>query len=232
MTITSLPKARSAIAKCLAKLRYGASPSQRILLMASLFSFLVSLGMAFGQSPQSLGNEMFFYRDCLKKGNELYGPCYQAICSYQTCIYKNTTIPLHGVTIKDPGAWGTAMAVCAPYIQQMQQCADQQAWSRANNSPYDAPITADMGTVWDEEESGFHGVWRRRANSNTFDARWGGITAVLEITFQGNRVSIKRRQSSDGNDCDYDGTLSGRTVSGTYHCTKYPGPWKWKATIK
>lgn len=47
-------------------------------------------------------------------------------------------------------------------------------------------------------------------------------------------VSVQRRQSSDGNDCDYTGTLSAdrNSVSGTYRCTKYPpADPTWRATI-
>lgn len=97
------------------------------------------------------------------------------------------------------------------------------------------PVASDsLGIRWDERENyGHPGVWTRRGTSNVFDADWIGVRAVLTISIQGRQVSVARRQSSDGNDCDYVGTLAenGTTVSGTYRCTKYPGPYSWEATI-
>ncbi|MFC5471557.1 hypothetical protein ACFPPD_23045 [Cohnella suwonensis] len=79
-------------------------------------------------------------------------------------------------------------------------------------------------------------MWRRRSNSNIFDTRWTmpgaqAITAVLTINVFGNNVQVQRRNSSDGNDCNYTGTIAadGRTVTGTYTCTRGGG--SWQATI-
>ncbi|GAK42898.1 hypothetical protein TCA2_5391 [Paenibacillus sp. TCA20] len=57
------------------------------------------------------------------------------------------------------------------------------------------------------------------------------ITAVLTINISGNNVQVLRRNSSDGNNCTYTGTLAadGRTVTGTYTCTQGGG--SWRATI-
>lgn len=94
----------------------------------------------------------------------------------------------------------------------------------------------DLGRVWYEQEGGWNGVWRRRGNTNIFDARWTmpgapDITAVLTINIFGNNVQVLRRNSSDGNNCDYTGTIAGdgRTVTGTYTCTQGGG--SWRATI-
>ncbi|MEK5059780.1 hypothetical protein BK126_27050 [Paenibacillus sp. FSL H7-0326] len=93
-----------------------------------------------------------------------------------------------------------------------------------------------LGRVWYEQEDGWSGVWTRRGNSNIFDARWTmqgaqDITAVLTINISGNNVQVLRRNSSDGNNCTYTGTLAadGRTVTGTYTCTQGGG--SWRATI-
>jgi len=100
-------------------------------------------------------------------------------------------------------------------------------------------VTADpLDRVWYESESGWSGVWTRRGTSNTFDAVWthgaSRVTAVLTIQVQGDSVNISRRQSSDGNDCNYSGRLAAdrRSVSGTYTCNRFPGPYAWNATIQ
>ncbi|MBN2981603.1 MULTISPECIES: hypothetical protein [Cohnella] len=89
---------------------------------------------------------------------------------------------------------------------------------------------------WREQEDGWTGVWRRLGNSNIFDARWTmpgaqDITAVLTINIFDSNVQVLRRNSSDGNDCNYTGTIAadGRTVTGTYLCTRGGG--SWRATI-
>ncbi|KKI91025.1 hypothetical protein WQ54_17170 [Bacillus sp. SA1-12] len=96
------------------------------------------------------------------------------------------------------------------------------------------PRVPDLGTRWDEEEDGWRGVWTRRGNSNVFDARWTRpgatpVTAVLRMQLQDNNVRIERRNSSDGNDCDYTGRIEGRRATGTYSCDQGGGTWS--ATI-
>lgn len=93
-----------------------------------------------------------------------------------------------------------------------------------------------LGVEWREQEDGWTGVWRRLGNSNIFDARWTmpgaqDITAVLTINIFDSNVQVLRRNSSDGNDCNYTGTIAadGRTVTGTYLCTRGGG--SWRATI-
>jgi hypothetical protein len=83
-----------------------------------------------------------------------------------------------------------------------------------------------LGTAWAEQESGWQGVWRRRGDSNIFDARWTkpgqrDVTAVMMFYLKGRNITI-RSQSSDGVICTYQGVISdsGRTVSGTYRCPR------------
>lgn len=107
---------------------------------------------------------------------------------------------------------------------------------RPQPGPGPGPRPRDLGREWHEQEGSWTGVWRRRGNSNIFDARWTmpgaqPITAVLTINRSGNFVTVQRRNSSDGNECDYTGNIGpdGRTVTGTYRCTQGGG--SWRATI-
>jgi len=100
------------------------------------------------------------------------------------------------------------------------------------------PKSGDLlGRVWHVSESGWAGTWTRRDATNVFDAVWtdrgGRITAVLTISRSGNQVRIERTNSSDGNNCTYEGTVGpdGQTVQGQYGCTKHPGPFPWTGTI-
>ncbi len=87
------------------------------------------------------------------------------------------------------------------------------------------PFTCGLPSRITMTEGGYNGVWTRRLNSNEYDAVWSRgrqqITGVLSITTQGNRVFIKRLQSTDGQLCEYEGTVSadGRTINGTYGCS-------------
>lgn len=88
----------------------------------------------------------------------------------------------------------------------------------------------DLGTRWEVEEGGWRGVWTRRGNSNVFDARWTrqgarAITAVLRMQVQDNFVCISRRNSSDGNNCQYVGKIEGNRVTGTNVCDRGGGAW-------
>jgi hypothetical protein len=94
-----------------------------------------------------------------------------------------------------------------------------------------------LGRRWDETEEGWTAIWTRRGNSNVFDLRAtkGGmtLTAVQTISINGNRVSVRRTNVSDGNDCEMEGTIAedGVTVTGTYRC-RSGGPYAWRATIR
>ncbi len=98
-----------------------------------------------------------------------------------------------------------------------------------------------LGRVWREQESGWSGLWRRRGDTNVFDAVWTGpgrVTATLEIRFEGNDgIKIERRNSSDGVNCHYSGRISDgpshgrRMISGTYRCGN-GGIIPWSATIE
>ena len=91
-----------------------------------------------------------------------------------------------------------------------------------------------LGTQWSVVENGLDGTWVRRRGGNTFDAHWPrvNVRAVLEITLVASRVSVQRRQSTDGNDCDYVGQLTANQVAGTYQCTRHPTPMPWQARIR
>lgn len=101
---------------------------------------------------------------------------------------------------------------------------------------YDEPVEmsirqpVDLGTRWEVEEGGWRGVWTRRGNSNVFDGRWtrqgaNPITAVLRMQVQDNFVCISRRNSSDGNNCQYVGRIEGNRVTGFNVCDRGGGQW-------
>ncbi|MEK4149733.1 hypothetical protein NST02_22055 [Robertmurraya sp. FSL W8-0741] len=92
------------------------------------------------------------------------------------------------------------------------------------------PLQPDLGRRWEVQEGAWRGIWTRRGNSNTFDARWTRqgatpVTAVLTMTQEGNNVRILRRNSSDGNNCEYNGRIEGRRASGTFTCNQGGGNW-------
>ena len=78
-------------------------------------------------------------------------------------------------------------------------------WHATVQKKVTTPSAPSLGRVWRVTESGVQGVWTRRGTSNTFDARWGSVTAQLTVSVNGNEVTLERRGSSDGNDCNYAG---------------------------
>jgi hypothetical protein len=59
-------------------------------------------------------------RSCLKS---CVGACCEERCDYAACVTQVTTRKMGIVEMKDPGAWGTAMAVCEPHAQSIRVCA-------------------------------------------------------------------------------------------------------------
>lgn len=112
---------------------------------------------------------------------------------------------------------------------------DLQAEYQANQEAGNVPPAADaLGTMWNEREGGWAGTWTRRGSSDTFDANWGSVTAVLSISTRGPEVLVQRRDSSDGNNCDYHGTLAPDRVhvAGTYDCSNGGRGVPWQAAIE
>lgn len=100
------------------------------------------------------------------------------------------------------------------------------------------PAAASLGRAWHEQENGWNGTWTRRGASSTFDAVWtrdgARVTAVLTMTMRdADSVSIHRRDSSDGMEIDYEGTISrdGR-VQGTGRVRSTGWSYPWTATIQ
>ncbi len=87
-----------------------------------------------------------------------------------------------------------------------------------------SPFACGLPSRITMNEGGYNGVWTRRGTSNEYDAVWTRgrqtIRGVLSITTQGNRVMIRRLQSTDNVTCDYEGTVAadGATINGTYSC--------------
>ena len=98
------------------------------------------------------------------------------------------------------------------------------------------PFACGMPSRFTMSEGGYNGVWTRRGNSNEYEAVWTRgrqqINGVLSITTQGNRVYIKRLQSTDNQLCEYEGMVSadGVTINGTYGCSGVSNlPWQGRA---
>ena len=102
----------------------------------------------------------------------------------------------------------------------------------------------NLGDEWEVQEGAWKGIWTRRGKTDTFDAVWTTVsglgsvkrvTAILSISQSGDNVRIQRRQSSDGNDCEYQGRMSrdGSTTraAGTLTCTAARGTHPWSAII-
>lgn len=57
----------------------------------------------------------------------------------------------------------------------------------------------DLGNVWTVEESGWHGEWRRRDNTNQFDATWTSgpnkFTSVITVEINGDKVKAHRHDN-------------------------------------
>lgn len=102
-----------------------------------------------------------------------------------------------------------------------------------------AQTPVDLGTIWNEQEAGWQGVWTRVGRSNTFQAVWTKdnrvVRANLLMTVNGNVVSITRDDTSGPGvgkaGCEYTGTVKGNTIAGDYNCAWSKAAGKWKATI-
>jgi hypothetical protein len=98
------------------------------------------------------------------------------------------------------------------------------------------PTSDRLGTTWDEVQGGSRAIWTRRGTSNEFDANWenGNVTAVVTVWVRGRLLTAVRRNSSDGNDCQYQGEIAsdGVTVSGTFGCNRWVQKGQWNATIR
>lgn len=113
------------------------------------------------------------------------------------------------------------------------------ALSIAGANAANAQAAVDLGTIWNEQEAGWQGVWTRVGRSNTFQAVWTKdnrvVRANLQMTVSGNVVSITRDDTSGPGvgkaGCEYTGTLRGNTIAGDYNCAWSKAAGKWKATI-
>jgi hypothetical protein len=79
------------------------------------------------------------------------------------------------------------------------------------------PTTDVLGKEWDEIESGISGMWTRRGNSNTWDARWNnGATAVLQISITHTRTDVYGEKVYDIQVVRNDNTGSSQGFSAVY----------------
>lgn len=102
-----------------------------------------------------------------------------------------------------------------------------------------AHAQANIGTLWNEQELGWQGVWTRVGTSDRFQAVWtlGArvVRANLQVIVKGNDVIVWREDTAGPGvgrgGCKYTGKISGRSVSGKYSCTWAKRLIPWKATI-
>jgi len=147
----------------------------------------------------------------------------------QICLSRGVRMTINGQTCAQRD-WGGFGCGCNITPSPNRTCAAFQSFLRA----YETNV---LGRVWNEQESGWSGVWTRRGRSNTFDAVWtvpgrSREQAILTISIRGADVSVSRRQGNGS--CTYRGILASdmRTVTGTYGCSWSPGPISWRATIQ
>lgn len=78
------------------------------------------------------------YQSCLKTCNQA---CCEEICAYRGCVARVQTRWLNGFERKDPGAWSSALAVCQPFVQSINLCADEnkKQSSQESSAPAIAP---------------------------------------------------------------------------------------------
>ncbi|MCX6567396.1 MAG: hypothetical protein NTW38_13425, partial [Candidatus Aminicenantes bacterium] len=107
-------------------------------------------------------------------------------------------------------------------------------WTARVQGNTERPVSDILGSVWQESENGWSGVWTRRGTSDVFDAVWTlngqRVTAVLTMTRTGfDTVSIYRKDtSSDNLEVDYAATIGGDgsvTGSGKIRSTGFTYNW-------
>ena len=83
------------------------------------------------------------------------------------------------------------------------------------------------------------GMWTRREDSDTFDGEWrrgnATVRTLARIVRTGDRVTITREQSTDGQRCLFEGDIRGTGVTGSYRCAApggdYGRQYEFHATI-
>jgi hypothetical protein len=96
-----------------------------------------------------------------------------------------------------------------------------------------------LGSRWHLTEGDWQSTWVRRGNTPVFDGTWkhpngSRVTATVTVGLTGTAVRAERRNSSDGNNCNYQGTLASdqRSMSGTFTCMRVPGTFNWRGRIE
>ncbi len=116
--------------------RYQAAPARntmrntnRLLCASFVMKTLVFMLFATLSMSESARSDVFTDAryNCLRA---CVGACCEERCDYGACIARETTVQMPVGQMKDPGAWGTAMAVCTPFIQIIQQCAKEHVEGR------------------------------------------------------------------------------------------------------
>jgi|GEM_PF-5716979 len=100
-----------------------------------------------------------------------------------------------------------------------------------------SPDDSRLGAQWQVSEQGWTGLWVRRGDSNTFDARWNmpgqpEIRGVLDMRLDDRNVRIDRTDVYTNQHCEYRGEISRdwRTAQGWLSCNNGPRV-DWSANI-
>lgn len=208
-----------------------------IVITVCIWAFLLSFGPSALLADECRGNswQPTFVRHNSVSPTIFYftGSTFIPISSpqeaQQTCRNQGVRMPINGQTCMQRD-WGGFGCGCNITPSPNRTCAAFQNFLRTYE-------TNALGRVWNEEESGWSGVWTRRGRTNTFDAVWTRPgqpqqRAALTIGIRGAEVNVSRQQPNGT--CTYRGILASdmRTVNGSYGCSWAAGPFPWRATIQ
>ncbi len=172
-----------------------------------------------------------------QNGNELY---------FKACQYESRGRFVDGRTIV-ADQWQVRGTISSDGSRI--EWTNGNVWSRgggssaATTSGTQGGGSCGLGSVWDQQETGWTAKWTRRGTSNVFDGRWDksgwpSIDNILTVSVSGSNVSIHRQDPNvSNNTCAYKGKISadGVSVSGEFTCNNrgtVHGPYSWSATIR
>jgi len=100
-------------------------------------------------------------------------------------------------------------------------------------------VSDEYGNIWKVEEVGWVGDWVREGSTHIFKANMTlknhRVSYTADTKIENNKVTVSRVNSSDGNDCMYEGEITddGMTIIGLGRCAKekFITPFNWKAVI-
>jgi len=105
--------------------------------------------------------------------------------------------------------------------------ADEERWSIKEG------VCSDWTGTWRLTHAG-DSVWtgtveQRHVGGPCAGASGAILTANLKVIIAGRNFAAAKTNSSDGNDCNYFGTIDTHAVTGRYMCTRNAGPFTFSA---